>query len=884
MKRLLSLLLAVLCLFSLAAAAAASADWRTIKTGHFTVFYKPGFEKPARTVLETLEFYRPAVEELIGNELFHLPVVIEDTGYANGFSNPVYNQIHLFITPPGPSSGLGAIDNWWSLVGVHEYIHALSLSKTAGLVSLLQAIFGNLVIPNIEAPGWIIEGITVFGESQFSFTQGRLNDGYYDAYIGACVADGRLPSIANATAAALEFPRDGSYLFGGVFFAYLAETYGKEKFAEFFAANGGNLWSIFAGSFLPTLGVDRSARKVYGKDFPSLWDEWLACERDRYKDFHIDGERVTKHGWFVQSPVIDGGRLFYQRNYPVWAGKNILARNEVVLRDLVSGKEEVLFRSTAGFVMPMRVHGGKLYYALEEIKRGFANATDGTFGSCAAIHELDLASGRDRALLTAEMRAYEILPDGKILYARDRKDRFGSELRLYDPAADADELLIDADYLVEEIAAGGGRLVVSAHYDWRNPGLFALSLKTLQLTPLVDTPYAEAGIGLDGDRLFFTSNYAGVHAVYCYQFPTGKTYRMTQGGYAAGPAFDAQSGRVYFVGLTSRGYDIFAKAAAFTEFTPAAVSAPSPPLSPIPPLDDAAIAEGGYADNLKTLVPAVHIPLAYADPDTGSIAFGLHMQGQDAVGDFSYQADLLYDFTQQKPDYTLQVSSSFLAPLQASLLVSNMLYDEPVIQGGLTYPLYVRQSQGARNVTAGLNILQLPISGFIVLAPYAQIALGSPAGRTYLSVEAPIYMAGGASAAAFYADIATYRYALGGGLSLAALGFVDPLGNTVTVRGFGPIEMEIGATASLEYSRTLLKIDAGLWSPSIFLQDAYGSVFADGAVNAATAAGCYSFGAELHLRGSLTTMVIPAEAFIGCVYTSDGSIAFRYGFGVGEQY
>ncbi|HEX3044353.1 MAG TPA: hypothetical protein VHY08_06325, partial [Bacillota bacterium] len=160
-----------LLIFLIPTVAFTKGSWKTLKTEHFTVFYTTQFEAEAWQCLKILEYYRPEVEKISGNKAAHLSVVIDDTGtLVNGYSNAIANQLHLFKYPP--QGGWAGVENWWSMVGVHEYTHHLTLAKTGGMPGFIAKIFGNNLLlfplPNLVAPGWVIEGITVYNESQLS--------------------------------------------------------------------------------------------------------------------------------------------------------------------------------------------------------------------------------------------------------------------------------------------------------------------------------------------------------------------------------------------------------------------------------------------------------------------------------------------------------------------------------------------------------------------------------------------------------------------------------------------------------------------------------------------------------------------------------------------
>lgn len=159
-SRLRWMLITLLLLGVIPTSAFARPAWQVVKTDHFTVFYPPELERSAFAALQTLEHFRPFVEALVGNEDYHLPVVIEDTGSANGFTNPVFRRVNLWATPSAPRSTLASAPNWWSTVAPHEYIHHLSLSRVGGEVRQFRTVLGSLALPNLYAPGWVIEGIT----------------------------------------------------------------------------------------------------------------------------------------------------------------------------------------------------------------------------------------------------------------------------------------------------------------------------------------------------------------------------------------------------------------------------------------------------------------------------------------------------------------------------------------------------------------------------------------------------------------------------------------------------------------------------------------------------------------------------------------------------
>ena len=163
-----------------------------------------------------------------------------------------------------------------------------------------------------------------------------------------------------------------------------------------------------------------------------------------------------------------------------------------------------------------------------------------------------------------EIRAYEVLPDGSILYACATRNQFGSKVYLYQ-AGEGSKLLSEVPYLIDEIVADEERIIVSARAKRASNDLYHFALATGELTPFVETAYAEYGITLAEGLLFYQANYEQAYAVYCYDFNSKEIYRMTTGGYAAQPAYDSATEELYFIGLNSFGFDLYRKKARFEE-------------------------------------------------------------------------------------------------------------------------------------------------------------------------------------------------------------------------------------------------------------------------------------------------------------------------------
>jgi len=839
--------------FLLSSSSYALLGWQSLKTEHFTVFYRSGYEKEAWQVLEALERNRIKLQELTGYEVFHLSVVLQDVGTeSNGITNPIFQSINIFTYPP-QAGRYGYVQDWWVDVTTHEYTHILTLDNVGGLPGGISFLFGNIFRPNIFLPGWISEGITVYSESRVSEYQGRLNDGFFDAYISASALENRMPSIKEATYRPLEFPLDSYYLYGGKFFDYLSKTYGEDRFSQFFTRNGSSFLSYFSVVF-PYIGIDRSARKVYGKSFSTLWKEWLEYEKKAVKDYPRRSQRLTKHGWRLKYLTFNNGKIYFVRVYPVKVDVfRVFWFRELIERDIETGEERRVVSTTSDFSLPIRVKGEKLYYGVYELKGEYDNTIYSTFGFTSVVHEKDLITGKDRLLFTDEVRALDVLPNGRIVYAKDRPHEFGSEIYLYDKNADSAQLIFSTDYLVGEIVADKGRIVVSARKNGENFNLYTMDMESGEFTPLVRAPYSAFHISLSGNMLTFTMNCKKEYACYAYDFESGKLFKITEELFADYPAYCKDSNDLYFVGLNSSGNDIYSVKALFKEFY---LDDEPVSLNREVAIDTSSVAQGGYTDNIKSLFPprGARIPLYYKDE--GSSCYGFYFWGGDVIGHVpGYNGIITYNSGEKRLGVSITANFNMLAPLYSSLGYESI--DDGSLILHLAYPLVLKRTNGVSNLYIATVLRAFDDFERREVIPYMSMGIAYPGTylNFYLSVPVEKRELGSEiDRIGLYSTAAVSQYLLGGELRVVAKGIYDP-DNTSTVfrkiRGYDEeLGAKMGGTFTLEYSRPVVKVRNGLWNPSLFFEDIIARVFFDSAVPD-RGEYQYSAGLELHMESKV---------------------------------
>jgi len=865
LKHLIFILTAIIlfssCLF-------AWADWKTIKNKDFTIFYKEGYENSAYQILNVLEQFKDIPEKITGNRIYNVPFVLEDVGQlSNGLTDPVYYNIHL-LNYAEPD-----IENWWQLVAVHEYTHMLHLTDTSGAPAVLTTLFGRELGPNIYAPVWMTEGIAVYDESSTSKYQGRLNDGMFDACLAAEAQEKNQASILKATYGPLEFPGgDGVYEYGSGFLKYLSVTYGEDKFPKFFKLYGSSLLS-YASVVCPFLGIDSTFRQIYGKTTPELWDDWQAFEADRYRDFACEGDRLTHYGWNIYGLAFSNGKLYYERYYPVKTGPfSYFSFNEIVERDTGTGREKTIYMTTSTLNPGLKVRGNKLYFTQLELEgSGYANTSYLTYAVYSMLCEIDLDTMQEREVFGDSIRSFCVLENGNILYARDIKDKTGSQIMLYNMEKRKKSKLFTNDYVIDDMASDNKRVVLSARTDWENPGLYLLDMDTGKLKELVKNPLISEEPVIYGDRMYYCANYGKKWSVYCYDFRKKKIYRVTQNGYAVNPACDTGDNRLYYSGINSGGNDIYAVNITLTPYT---MEKLPETVMPVFKLNEREIENGNYMDDVATLFPQVRAPMAYEGTTNNlstfnslvrNIVAGMDFLSQDAIGDFNYNAQCLYDVDHLRPLFNLQLQNFFLAPLVTQFDFSNLT--ERFLTAGAQYPLLLRLLPGISYAYAGLNYNMIDDFSRQEAQPYVQFGFNYPYTILGFMLSTPFEnrnIGSEITRNGYYISTWVEQYlpdsAITGSVSLAHdPDNPDPV--LPQIRGYADVPSgRTGSEISLQYSRPIYKIRWGMWNPvNFYLEDLCGVVFSDFAATDSDTQ--LSGGIELHLETHLA-FAVPLD--LGC--------------------
>lgn len=238
-----------------------------IKTEYFDFIFAEESAASARHLaLCADDLYRKAAGMLHIREHRRFPVLLtRETAVFNAyFTTFPYNRIVLYDSAP-PSSFSVFSDNLAS-VFYHELVHALTLNIRSPFWKGMAAVFGDAFTPSfmLNLPSSFTEGAAVSFESADG--QGRLNDAFSLHVVRQAKLENKFPGWQDVTGAYGAYT-DGSlpYMFGAAFSSYIQQTYGMDKYAEFWEESGKvHFFKLSAGIF----------KKVYGLSLTQAWNDF----------------------------------------------------------------------------------------------------------------------------------------------------------------------------------------------------------------------------------------------------------------------------------------------------------------------------------------------------------------------------------------------------------------------------------------------------------------------------------------------------------------------------------------------------------------------------------------------------------------------------------
>jgi hypothetical protein len=331
--------------FFLSLCLALGASYKQIETTHTKIIFEEDFQDYAQIVASFADEVYEELAQFMGyQEKRRVPVVLAArTAWANGYFAPFPSSIFLYLTSP-EDRFLGArTEDWLKSLYVHELTHYLHLTQYVGPAKYLR-VFGPgvSVLSTVFMPGWWIEGITTYTESNFA-RGGRGDYLLFALNYHVAHAQGSMWSLKQGFYGGPFHPSSRIYLTGYMMVDYLIRHHGVEAFD---AIN-----KKFAS--FPFVGMKRPFEKVIGfsdeqlfqfalQEFPVLekasseqfspvlkGHSYLPSKTDigliGYSEASYEGSRLyrydqdEKRGALMQLPLNGGSSISFAKDKAVFS-------------------------------------------------------------------------------------------------------------------------------------------------------------------------------------------------------------------------------------------------------------------------------------------------------------------------------------------------------------------------------------------------------------------------------------------------------------------------------------------------------------------------------------------------------------------------------------
>ena len=801
--------------------------WENIKTDNFTIFYpSPSYKECALQEGAILEYYYPEITKFAHNTPERTVVFIEDIGgISNGFAMPLVNGIHLFSYIPYPQSEFGGMTSWWRVVGIHEFTHIANLTSVKGINLPFRYLLGKIFQPNSFLPRWIAESYAVYSESRQFPYEGRLNEGFLDAYMRVCAKEDRFPSLTDITYMPDIFPYYSiPYIWGGEMIKYRAEKYG-DAFVSDWADNIAEVPPLF---FLPAFELELTYWLSYSSGVNS---SYMSLQRDLKKKFQ--DENFSQESRIIYSGNTSLAFLNYDEHYLYFLRHRIFDSgvynttdyDEIVRLNLENYHTKVMIRAPMLAPFPFRVRNGIIYYGRSDIRKGGNNISQMGFKIVNDIYAYNTHTGENKRIYSDDgtLKSFDIVDDGSMLIAKQSGWRGGSIERIKDGKSIP---IFHSDKITPlDIVEDNGKIVSIMHNEDKGNSITISGGDKIK----IEAPYAKNSLHLYGDTILFSSNRDGRWETYIWT--DGRLIRITDLPFCSYPVM--VNNKIYFIGLTSTGETVEETTMHFSKTIEKFKHLPA---SFLPPISGLRYTKTAGLDNFRHLLwdPVLRLPIPYFSFTNSSWNLFMLAFGMDA----SLSRKLLWSFNYSAgsglTDYSINYFTSRLTPFYISLGFSKY---KKYYKGFsyISYPLYNTTKDGLQGLYLSLDANQTKGPDTLIkqLNIYPTFRFGDYNKQFFIT---PLIKY---NSSIMPNNIKLRRYYLftDGNIDYPNFsmkfegigGYAENTSDSITLLPIcGNVRrMKSGIKAGIELQYRLFSINNGLWFPSIYLNGLWFRTFGE---------------------------------------------------------
>jgi len=617
-------------------------DWFSIESSHFIVHYHNGEEQLARQTVNIAERVHQNLSAWIQwqpvdkTEL----VLTDEFDVSNGFATPFpTNRSHLYVSAPDSISSLEDHAGWLETLITHEYLHILHLDKATNAAAIWRTLFGRNpffllnTFPAASSPGWSIEGLATYKETDKIRGVGRGQSSYFDMLMRLEVENGIKP-IHQVNQPISSWPLGTtSYLYGVNYYQFIESKYTAKTI--------NNLVNDFSSNLIP-FRINDNTEQVLNKDLVVLWAEFEEYLQKKHfpkiesiKAQGIKaGTQITSNGYFDESlTALADGRFFYV-SYDAQRNAALMKRdgNKIIKLQRVESGTRLDVHPKAGLLLaqPTLCDNSQYYYDL---------------------YRVDIDSGSiNRITNCARYKNASWSPDGSQIIA------------VHNELGKNKLDLLDANGNKIKTLWQGAQWQVVAHIDWSPDGqslvaavfrettgwnIEQFDIKNQRWNYITKNSAIQnyPVYSFDGKSIYYSAEYDGVYNIFKQSLKTKHVTKISNVmGAAFYPAEVNSNGDLYYIGHNTQGMDLYQLN--YSEQVSKAVitkkniqnKTTGIALTPAPQIDTT---EPEEYSPWSSFQPSWWFPIIGFDDDTS--LFGLTTTGSDILERHNYAVAIAYD-------------------------------------------------------------------------------------------------------------------------------------------------------------------------------------------------------------------------------------------------
>lgn len=250
---------------------------RYIQTEWFDIIFPEESTRAAEHIASHADRIFAELAETYGLEaMFRMPVTISpaNDSFNAFYTNGAYNHIVLYDT--SPDEDFAVFSDTLLSTFTHELTHAVTYNHTSSVWRTFQRIFGDsLSWGTYVTNGFLAESATVSYESKDG--EGRMHDGFFLHLVRQAKLQGTFPKrITDVSGSRDTFPVGEFYYYGGPFASWLQETYGMQKYANWWYACNSLIEKTDSGESGAVHTWAGYFNSIYGKPLKTAWSEFEA--------------------------------------------------------------------------------------------------------------------------------------------------------------------------------------------------------------------------------------------------------------------------------------------------------------------------------------------------------------------------------------------------------------------------------------------------------------------------------------------------------------------------------------------------------------------------------------------------------------------------------